>query len=447
MKHRTERDRNKEDGAHPVSVALFWLIAVLLGTSSWWRAGNRSLPLIWLELLALAVLAGLLWLQLGAKRHDPAGRIKPWALGVVLSAPLWVALVQLVPWRGTGPASLAPDETWLSALAGFPIVATLAAALAISQSQVLKLILLCAIVGALQGLLGLLQLAFPALLFEPAFRVSVLGSFGNKNSLGNYLAMLLPLLWLWAAGLGAGATRHLERFRWQAWGARAGLMLVLASLVASLSRAGLATGVLVLTLAVALLPFGESNNMQRGWRVIWRWWPLALVLLGLSLGSWEWLGRFDSDRLASDDAWRGLMREQTWSAALANWPLGSGVGTFGVVFPAYQPPELGRNFVNFAHNDYLQLLMECGVLVVPVALALLWLIGRRLVQLTSARWRGPWSHSDALAVACGLGFLAQALHAWVDYPWRIPATAMLGAFLLGVFLREPESVSADRRSA
>jgi hypothetical protein len=40
-------------------------------------------------------------------------------------------------------------------------------------------------------------------------------------------------------------------------------------------------------------------------------------------------------------------------------------------------------------------------------------------------------------VACGLGALATALHALVDYPFHIPANAMFAAFLLGVFLREP----------
>ena len=53
-----------------------------------------------------------------------------------------------------------------------------------------------------------------------------------------------------------------------------------------------------------------------------------------------------------------------------------------------------------------------------------------------------WSEADRLAVACGLGALATALHALVDYPLHIPANAMMAAFLLGVFLREPEEAGA-----
>ena len=35
----------------------------------------------------------------------------------------------------------------------------------------------------------------------------------------------------------------------------------------------------------------------------------------------------------------------------------------------------------------------------------------------------------------GIGLLAVLLHSWVDFNLRIPANAMLAAFLLGVLLR------------
>ncbi len=40
-----------------------------------------------------------------------------------------------------------------------------------------------------------------------------------------------------------------------------------------------------------------------------------------------------------------------------------------------------------------------------------------------------------LQASCGLGVLAVLLHSWVDFNLRIPANAMLAAFLLGAFLR------------
>ena len=160
------------------------------------------------------------------------------------------------------------------------------------------------------------------------------------------------------------------------------------------------------------------------------------------MGGLDWVERFDAERLAADDALRALTREATWQGALAYWPLGSGLGSYAWVFPRFQAPEVGRYWLDLAHNDYLQILMETGALgLVAMALALA-LMGRRAMQLFSAG-RGTWSSADRLAVACGLGLLATLLHAWVDYPFRIPANAMLAAFLLGVFLRQPVTPAAD----
>ena len=142
-----------------------------------------------------------------------------------------------------------------------------------------------------------------------------------------------------------------------------------------------------------------------------------------------------AERLAADDAGRALTREATWQGALAYWPLGSGLGSYAWVFPRFQAPEVGRYWLDLAHNDYLQLLMETGLLGLAAMMLALALVGRRALQLARAG-RGRWSSADRLAVACGLGLLATLLHAWVDYPFRIPANAMLAACLLGVLLRE-----------
>jgi O-antigen ligase len=170
------------------------------------------------------------------------------------------------------------------------------------------------------------------------------------------------------------------------------------------------------------------------------------MLLGAALfmGGLDWVDRFDADRLAADDAMRALTREATWQGALAYWPLGSGLGSYAWVFPRFQSPEVGRWLLDLAHSDYLQILMETGVLGLAAMMLALALTGRRVLQLIRAA-RGTWSSADRMAVACGLGLLATLLHAWVDYPFRIPANAMLAAFLLGVFLREPAPASTGQQ--
>jgi hypothetical protein len=196
------------------------------------------------------------------------------------------------------------------------------------------------------------------------------------------------------------------------------------------------TGALAVVLAVGLLASGHGQGRTRRgrWRV-----PLAglavvagLVVLAMAVAGWDWLARFETQGM--QDTARELNRASSWQAIVALWPMGSGMGSFGAVFAQFVAPELGNFFINAAHNDYLELLMEGGALVVPPVLALVWLVGQRVAQLARARPAG-WASAERWAVACGVGVLVQMLHAWVDYPWQIPANAMLGAFMLGVFLR------------
>ncbi len=441
------------------------LALVLVATL--FRAGNRFVPLMVLEWLALGVLVALVvgWAAgrsgLGAvdsrvRGNDGTARGNGglvggharWhgvALGVLLTAPFWWAGLQLLP--VFGPISQVPASTWLSMLAGLPVVACLALPLAANDRQLRALLWAWLGVGVFQAVLGLLQLGFPGLLFDPDYKAPVLGTFGNRNGLANFLTMLLPLLLLNLLGAAPGGRRRRgQPRRWGArWGWGAALLLVVACLLATLSRMGIATGALVVVLALLLWrTVGEAGQGPRVWLLAL---PALLVGLALLAGGWEWLARFDADRLVADDALRALNRASTWQAAQAFWPWGSGLGTFKLVFPPFQAPELGGWFVNFAHNDYLELLMEGGVLVLPLLLALAVLVVQRLGRLWATRRQGAgpggWRSADALALAAGLALLAQALHAWVDYPWRIPANAMLGAFMLGVFLRRPGRSSTE----
>ena len=432
-------------------VPMLWLGGAMVVLAALFRGGNRWAPLLALTLLGLALLVALAWSRpaLGALAAAPRGRNL--ALGVLLLSPLWVALAQLLPLRrlevgGWAPISLLPDETWYAALAGVPVVACAVLALTVPRQRLELLLWLWLGTAGLQALVGLLQLAFPALYFDDSPVGQAIGTFASRNSLGNYLAMLLPVVVLVILrpadrGRSRSRSRHLAAGLWLGLGL---LLLLLSGLLASLSRGGIASGLLVLMLAWLLLGSPRRDEAPGAWR---RWLPrllpLAVLVFVMVSGGWNWLARFESG-----DAARLLNWRDTWLAAQHFWPLGSGLGSFGAVFPRFQAPELGRWYVNQAHNEYLQILLECGVLAVPSALALAYLLLRRIALLWgSRRGGGGWERPDAVALACGLGFLAQALHAWVDYPWRIPATAMLGAFLLGAFLREPKPGASERHAA
>lgn len=428
-----------------------WVAALLMVVlATLFRGGNRSVALMALEALALVVLLGWGWRALGAHGLPHALGAGRWrtACLALAAAPVWVAAVQLLPWPGAGALSPTPLATAHALLAGLPVVACFVVAHSGNPAQVQALLRLWLWMAMAQAALGLLQLGgFEALYFGMDGAEPVIGSYASKNTYANLLAMAVPLavlgLWGTSGRQRRGGSHGKRRSPW--WGALA-LLTLLAAALASTSRGGIATALLVTLLALALLaPAHESAAGGRGsWlrRLGLPALALGLLAVALFMGGLDWVERFDAERLAADDALRALTREATWQGAIAYWPLGSGLGSYAWVFPRFQAPEVGPYLLDLAHSEYLQILMETGALgLIAMALALA-LMGRRALQLFRAG-RGTWSSADRLAVACGLGLLATLLHAWVDYPFRIPANAMLAAFLLGVFLRQPVTSAED----
>lgn len=428
-----------------LSTASMGLLVALIILASIVRGGNRGVALMVLEWLALAVALGLalqaLRGQIPPLPGSPGFRSVCWTL---ITSPVWLPLLQ-----GLLGASASPTAMAYAALTGIPVAVCLLAALSASDAQAAGLQKLWLGVALAQAALGLAQLTgIEGLFFGMLSHEPVIGSYASKNTYANLLAMAVPLavLSLW----GASGRKHrssgrngARRSPW--WGVLA-LLTLLAAALASASRTGIATALLVALLALALLAPASvaAAGGRGGWlrRLGLPALALGLLAVALFMGGLDWVERFDADRLAADDAVRALTREATWQGALAYWPLGSGLGSYAWVFPRFQAPEVGRYLLDLAHNEYLQILMETGVLgLVAMALALA-LMGRRALQLFRAG-RGTWSSADRLAVACGLGLLATLLHAWVDYPFRIPANAMLAAFLLGVFLRQPVTPATD----
>ena len=119
------------------------------------------------------------------------------------------------------------------------------------------------------------------------------------------------------------------------------------------------------------------------------------------------------------------MNQHTWPGIVEFFPLGAGLGSYAIAFQRFQTPNL-LGFVEYAHNDYLQLLFELGALGAVVLVLLLLaavLSGRTLWRF---RVRGE---RLSPALACYLGAFAFAIHAWFDFPAHIPAIAILATLL------------------
>lgn len=101
--------------------------------------------------------------------------------------------------------------------------------------------------------------------------------------------------------------------------------------------------------------------------------------------------------------------------------LGWGIGTFPVVYPQFRS-FYTNFFVNEAHNDYLQLLSEMGLLGFGTMLWFLSVLFRRVRDKIS-KW--PTDVSGAVTLACALGVIGILVHSLIDFNLQIPANAAL----------------------
>ena len=110
------------------------------------------------------------------------------------------------------------------------------------------------------------------------------------------------------------------------------------------------------------------------------------TLLVVQFGLYRVLERFADDPLADG---RIPFARNTIEAALAFFPVGSGLGTFTVVYPTFEKTNdlMANTFANHAHNDLLELWLEAGVPgAVVAALCAIWILQQTLRVWRAASW-------------------------------------------------------------
>ncbi|HRH91423.1 MAG TPA: O-antigen ligase family protein, partial [Agitococcus sp.] len=110
------------------------------------------------------------------------------------------------------------------------------------------------------------------------------------------------------------------------------------------------------------------------------------------------------------------------------WLTGSGVGGFYSIFPSYRDNR-SQSFYDFAHNDYLQLWIEYGL----IGLSLFGLI----VILSFIKALKAQQHRHT-AILKGMGFAAMMaiissmIHATTEFNFHIPANALLFTLICAI---------------
>ena len=346
------------------------------------------------------------------------------------------------------PTSLSPQLTWLSALSVIPPLAVFLGVVLLGyhERRLLSLVLLA--VGIIGVFVGLLQVAggpeSPLRFFEITNPTEAVGFFANRNHFAALLYCLILFLVPWVVDAATNAVSRGYRNKIEydltsivvSIAGFIGLFLYLAGEAMARSRAGLGLTILALFGAIAIgfsvrRPQGglSPNKLLLG--------AVALTLIfALQFAIYRIMERFTFDSV--EDARISISRT-TLEAALANMPFGSGLGTFVPVYAMFEKPGgVSDAFVNRAHNDALELLLEAGVLgLVVMGVFLVWLV-RRSVEV----WRSAPPHGAAeldLSLARSATLVAGLLvvHSLVDYPLRTTAMMVVMAFACGLLLEPP----------
>jgi O-antigen ligase len=250
-------------------------------------------------------------------------------------------------------------------------------------------------------------------IYSTQFHGSIYGSYVNHNHYAGLMEMLVPIPFVVSMG-------HLLRGGKRAI-AGACAVLMACTIFLSGSRGGMLAFASEMVLFAALtLGKRRSPRIALG--------TIAVCVFSLALltfvGKGQVLGRLGDlspgIRLnITKDSLRMFSQRPVW---------GWGLGTFPTVYPSYRSFYTNL-FVNEAHNDYAQLLVETGLLGFGLMLWFLVCLYRYGLP-TSRRWEFHWD--GAVSLAALLGCTGLLLHSFVDFNLQIPANTALFYVLCGL---------------
>ncbi len=396
----------------------------------------------------------LLYATFGLLMFGPLafGAVEPWSIyiletGSVLLTLLWLARQWLdgelnVQWNPLflpmagfgvlillqlvlGATAYRPDTVSGALLyCAYAMLCFLAGQTLLRSSQARKIAAIIALYGIAIAAFALLQGISPNgklyWLRRPAMGGAIYGPYVNHNHYAGLMELLMPVPLVLSLTRLAGEKERL------AAGIAAAIMAVTVFL--SGSRGGMIAISIELALFFLLFfrqgvpHFRHKKGVQLAVVA-----TFAVVLVGLLwwLGGKELSSRVSSIATETHTELSGGMRVSIDRDALRMFRdkpiLGWGLGTFPTVYPRFRS-FYTNFFVNQAHNDYLQLLSEMGLLGFGTMVWFLIVLYRHALRKI-----GNWASdvSGAVTLACILGVTGILVHSLLDFNLQVPANAAL----------------------
>jgi O-antigen ligase len=333
---------------------------------------------------------------------------------------------------------MAPDRTINSLMALLPPFAAYVLTRRSDTDLFALIVRIIAVAAVLSAVLGLAQMMGGTGALRPYAITNAdlaVGLFANANHYASFLVVGMLALAIWFRDtIPDLRDRYVSPL---ALGLMGSMLVILPALWLSDSRAAMLILAIMMGAALLILIARQIGwSAGRALLMLGGLFLLALVVLVIVAPHATFTAM--STFMGTEDRARNLPVFARMIADL--FPYGSGVGSFDGVFKAYEPAEsLTFSYLNHAHNDYAQLLIEAGIAAVfGLALfALFWT--RAALRLARADAETP-ATDHALNLFALAGTAAFLVHSMGDYPLRSSANAVVFAILcarIGQSRRQP----------
>ncbi len=430
---------------------LFWAAAAV-GALGCLAPGSESKPRVpWALIGALLAIAAIVCLQLIPLTTGQLTSVSPAADRLLAKYEVGYTYARGLP-AFRHPLSINPVATRLGLFALMALAFLLVGTVRGLGPRTLRALAAgLVVVGAALALAGIVQSGLylrdphkTGLVYgfwKPIYGKDPFGPFVNRNHFAGWMLLVLPVAMGYFSALVARGMRGVkpafrDRVLWFSSSEASRVILVgLAilvmglSLVLTLSRSGI-IGFLV---AIAISSFVViRRHTPRSKRVVNLAYLVLLAALTLS-----WVG-FDAiaHRFAEVEGSELAGRLPIWTDTLdvvRDFPLtGTGLNTYGTSMLVYQRHDLESQAVE-AHNDYLQVAAEGGVLLGIPVVALLFLLVREVRRRFREREDDQMEYW--LRVGATTGLVAIAVQEAVEFSLQMPGIAALFVVVLGIAVR------------
>ncbi|MBW2089197.1 MAG: O-antigen ligase family protein [Deltaproteobacteria bacterium] len=342
-----------------------------------------------------------------------------------------------VGWQSISYASLR-SLAWWTFLLGLLLLFFIFRITFTSSMHLKILIYILLVLAAAEAIYGLIQALVPSLGvlwidYIEAYLGDARGTYINRNHFAGFIEMILPLslgytlaLGNWKEKLSLKALMSTDRPNFQFF-LTIGLAVMVLALLFSKSRAGI-TGWGLGFLTFVILVHSGSNGIPRSF------WVITSIIIGMVA--------FFSFRIGVDPILERFLKISKEASRLNFWrdslvivkdhPFGIGLATFKQVFPVYNVSTISEKTLYYAHNDYLQLLVEAGWIGFLALVSGFYIFLVRSFRKVRRMRLQADPFRFFLTIGALSGLVSIAFHSFFDFNLHMPANCVYFVILIGI---------------